>query len=84
MVLQWEAAYAKAYQIQVSVDAASWTSIYSTTMGQGLRETLTVDGVVAMYAVRHRAGDHYGYSLWEFEVYGTGGSPSRRPRPRRM
>src|SRR5207302_214136 len=29
--LNWEAAYAKAYQIQISNDAANWTTIYSTT-----------------------------------------------------
>src|SRR5712671_6801782 len=28
VVLQWEAAYAAAFQIQVSGDAATWTSIY--------------------------------------------------------
>src|SRR5258708_9578850 len=29
--LQWEAAFAKAYQIQVSADGANWTTAYSTT-----------------------------------------------------
>src|SRR5947209_5391721 len=31
--LNWEAAYAKSYQIQTSNDAATWTTIYSTTTG---------------------------------------------------
>ncbi|GHO42067.1 discoidin domain-containing protein [Ktedonospora formicarum] len=35
VVLQWEAAYATAYQIQVSNDASNWTTIYTTTTGTG-------------------------------------------------
>jgi hypothetical protein len=31
VVLQWEAAYGKAFQVQVSPDATNWTSIYSTS-----------------------------------------------------
>jgi hypothetical protein len=44
VVLKWEAAYGKSYQIQTSADAAAWTSIYSTTTGAGGTETLTVSG----------------------------------------
>src|SRR5205807_1773587 len=39
--LNWEAAYATAYQIQVSNDATNWTTIYSTTTGPGGQEDLT-------------------------------------------
>ena len=35
VVLNWEAAYAKAFQIQTSSDAATWTTIYSTATGTG-------------------------------------------------
>src|SRR5258705_127530 len=31
VALTWETAYATAFQIQVSADAASWTSVYATT-----------------------------------------------------
>src|SRR5258708_15669633 len=44
VVLNWEAAYASAFQIQVSADAANWTSIYSTTTGTGGIQTLSVSG----------------------------------------
>src|SRR5689334_5923386 len=44
VVLQWEAAYATAFQIQVSADAASWSTVYSTTTGTGGTQTLTVSG----------------------------------------
>jgi hypothetical protein len=71
--LNWEAAYGKSYQIQVSADATNWTTIYSTTTGAGGIQDLTgLSGTgryVRVYGtVRATA---YGYSLWEFEVYGT-------------
>nr|WP_259465200.1 discoidin domain-containing protein [Streptomyces sp. TLI_171] len=75
VVLQWETAAAKAYQIQVSADGANWTPVYATTTGAGGTETLTVSGsgrYVRMYGTARTTG--YGYSLWEFQVYGTSGA----------
>uniref|UniRef100_UPI003F555E0A discoidin domain-containing protein n=1 Tax=Peterkaempfera podocarpi TaxID=3232308 RepID=UPI003F555E0A len=74
VVLTWEAAYAKAYQIQLSTDGTTWTSAYSTTTGAGGTETLNVSGTaryVRLYGTARATG--YGYSLWEFQVYGTPG-----------
>jgi F5/8 type C domain len=71
IVLQWEAAYGKAFQIQVSPDASTWTSIFSTTTGTGGTQTLNVSGsgrYVRLYGTAR--GTQYGYSLWEFQVYG--------------
>jgi beta-glucanase (GH16 family) len=79
-VLQWDPAYATAYQLQVSDNGASWTTIYATTTGRGNREALTVNGTgryVRMYGTARSNG--YGYSLWEFQVYGTGGNPTAPP-----
>jgi len=79
VVLNWEAAYGKAFQIQVSADNSTWTNLYSTTTGAGGVQTLTVTGsgrYVRMYGTQR--GTPYGYSLWEFQVYGTisgGGTP---------
>jgi len=70
VVLRWETAYGKSYQIQVSNDATSWTSVYSTTTGLGGTETLNVTGsgrYIRMYGTQR--GTSYGYSLYEFEVY---------------
>ncbi|MDQ1540704.1 MAG: hypothetical protein QOH29_1430, partial [Actinomycetota bacterium] len=74
VTLQWEAAYATAFQIQTSADAAAWTTIYSTTTGSGGTQTLTVSGsgrYVRVYGTARATP--YGYSLWEFQVYGTAG-----------
>ncbi|WP_432839418.1 discoidin domain-containing protein [Dactylosporangium sp. CA-092794] len=82
VILQWDPAYAVSYQIQTSTDATNWTSIYSTTTGKGFRETLNVNGngrYVRMYGTQRSNG--YGYSLWEFKVYGTGGNPVQPPAP---
>ncbi|MBM9504209.1 galactose-binding domain-containing protein [Actinacidiphila acididurans] len=71
-VLSWEAAYGSAYKIQVSDDATHWTDAYSTTSGLGGNETVTVNKAaryVRMQGVT--PATQYGYSLWEFEIYGT-------------
>ena len=70
--LQWEAAYARAFQIQTSPDGNNWTSIYSTTNATGGNQSLTVNGsgrYVRMYGTARGTG--YGYSLYEFKVFGT-------------
>jgi F5/8 type C domain len=72
VVLNWEAAYATGFQIQVSNDAATWSSIYTTTTGTGGTQTLDVTGsgrYVRMNGTARATG--YGYSLWEFGVYGS-------------
>ncbi|NMO53226.1 family 16 glycosylhydrolase [Actinoplanes sp. TBRC 11911] len=80
VVLQWDPAYGKAYQIQVSNDNANWQPIFSTTTGDGLKDVINATGTgryVRMYGTAR--GGPYGYSLWEFSVYGTGGAPVNPP-----
>jgi hypothetical protein len=72
VVLRWEAAYATAYRVEVSPNGSTWTGIYSTTNATGGTQTLEVTGTgryVRMYGTTRHTG--YGYSLWEFEVYGS-------------
>ena len=73
VTLNWETAYATAFQIQVSADGTNWTTIYSTTTGTGGVQNLTVTGTgryIRMYGTARAT--QYGYSLWEFQVYGAG------------
>ncbi|MFB9834977.1 discoidin domain-containing protein [Actinoallomurus acaciae] len=80
VVLNWEAAYATAYQIQVSADGSNWSTVYSTTTGAGGTQTLTVSGTgryVRMYGTARQT--QYGYSLWEFQVYGSTGGTTPPP-----
>ncbi|MEU2659366.1 glycosyl hydrolase family 8 [Streptomyces sp. NPDC007325] len=70
--LDWEAAYAKTYRIQTSADGTTWTDIHTTTTGDGAVDDLAVSGsgrYVRMYGTGR--GTPYGYSLWEFQVYGS-------------
>ena len=72
VTLNWETAYGKAFQIQVSSDGSTWTTIYSTTAGTGGIQPLNVSGTgqyIRMYGTAR--GTQYGYSLWEFQVYST-------------
>ncbi|MFE9188390.1 discoidin domain-containing protein [Micromonospora sp. NPDC007208] len=79
--LLWEGAYGRAFQLQTSDNGSTWTTIYSTTTATGGTQNLTVSGAgryVRMYGTARGTG--YGYSLWEFQVYGeTGGGTGEPP-----
>jgi len=82
VVLNWEAASGKAYQLQVSDDAQTWANIYSTTTGPGGVEKITPTSTLAgrylrLYGTARNTG--YGYSLWELEVYGTAAAGGTAP-----
>jgi beta-glucosidase len=80
VTLNWEAAYGTAFQLQTSGDGANWTTVYSTTTGAGGVQTLAVSGsgrYVRLYGTARATG--YGYSLWEFQVFGTTGSTPPPP-----
>jgi hypothetical protein len=72
VTLNWETAYAKAFQIQVSNDASTWTTLYSTTTGTGGVQALTITGsgrYLRMYGTARAT--QWGYSLWELQIHGT-------------
>jgi beta-glucanase (GH16 family) len=70
--LNWETAYAKAYQIQTSTNGTTWTTVASTTTGDGGADTFTVSATaryVRVYGTQRAT--QYGYSLYEFQVIGS-------------
>ncbi|WP_235775419.1 MULTISPECIES: discoidin domain-containing protein [Paenibacillus] len=71
--LNWEAAYASEYKIQVSRDAVNWTDVYSTTSGDGGIDDITFTPTnaqfVRIYGI-HRATS-WGYSLYDVDVIGV-------------
>jgi hypothetical protein len=73
--LNWEAAYGRAFQIQLSDNGSSWTTVHSTTTGTGGSQSIDVTGsgrYVRMNGTARATG--YGYSLWELQVFSTGGT----------
>jgi hypothetical protein len=69
--LQWEAAYGKAYRIQVSTDGQTWRTVYETSQGSGRLEEARFTPVDARYVRFYgiSRGTPFGYSLWEFRVF---------------
>lgn len=71
VVLEWEAAYAKAYTIQISADGANWQTVYTTANGDGGKDEITFAAVDARY-IKMNGTDRatpYGYSLYEFQAF---------------
>ncbi|GAA2335671.1 discoidin domain-containing protein [Dactylosporangium salmoneum] len=70
--LNWETAYARAYQVQTSADNTNWTTVYSTTTGDGGIDDVAVSGTGRYVRINGtQRGTQWGYSLWEYEVYGS-------------
>ena len=71
IMLSWEGAYGKSYEIEGSIDGEEWISLFSTTEGAGGGEEILFDVTEARYIrlVGSERGTLYSYSLWSFEVY---------------
>nr|WP_245380236.1 discoidin domain-containing protein [Kibdelosporangium banguiense] len=71
--LQWEAAYGRAYRIEVSANGSSWSTVNTQTASDGgvddISFTATTARYVRMYGTARATA--WGYSLFEFDVYGT-------------
>ena len=71
VVLDWEAACAQSYTIQVSLDGTTWTDVYATTNGKGGTEDLKFAPTSVRW-VRFfgtKRATPFGYSLWEMRVF---------------
>ncbi len=94
VIIYWERAYAKEYELQVSDDAMHWRTIASVKEGKGEREPVRIPKTVAQYLKLtglKRSNPDWGISVWEMEVYGPDNLnpgdlpveqvfPGRRPR----
>jgi endonuclease/exonuclease/phosphatase family metal-dependent hydrolase len=92
VVINWEAAYATAYDLQVSSDGVAWTTFFSGTNSfpvnsAGTSTATTPAGVNAVgryvrVVGKNRAivwGGQWGYSAWEIQVFGD--PPAAPPAP---
>ncbi len=77
--ITWEAAYASAYQVQISANATSWTTLKSVTGNTSLVNDQTgLSGSGRYVRINGTArGTAWGYSIFELEVYGTAVSALR-------
>jgi hypothetical protein len=70
VTINWETAYATAFQLQTSNDGTNWTTVYNTTSGAGGNQTYNVNGTgryLRMYGTARAS--QYGYSVWELGVH---------------
>ena len=73
IVLNWEGSGGKEYKVQISDNGEEWTDVSHVTDGKGGIVELSFDEeTIARYVKMQgiEPGGQYGYSLWEFEVYG--------------
>ncbi len=78
VVLRWEGSYGRGYKLQVSSDTLTWSDVYNTTAGDGGVDDVRLSAPASGRYVRMlgtQRATMYGYSLWEFEVYGGTGAP---------
>lgn len=73
VVLSWETAFATAFELQVSDDAQTWTTIYSTSSGTGGQQRLWGLAGTGRYVrmLGQARATQWGYSLWSVQVYGS-------------
>lgn len=71
VVLKWEAAHAKEYELQISNDSKSWTTIYKKNDSHGGTEKIDFNPVKARFVRLNciSRATMFGYSLFELEVY---------------
>ena len=71
VALHWEVALGQDFKIQVSDDASVWTNVATITGNVSYDDYIPLKAsgrYVRMYGTQR--GTTYGYSLYEFEVYG--------------
>lgn len=70
--INWETAFASKYQIQVSTDGETWTTVKEEAGTKG-DVTSTFEAVKARYVRMQgiKRATQYGYCIFEFEVYGA-------------
>ena len=71
VVIQWEAAYAKAFSVQVSTDGQTWTNVYQTDEGKGGVSEIKFSPVEARHVRLYctKRGTQWGNAVYEMQVF---------------
>jgi beta-glucosidase len=70
ILLYWETAYAKEYEVQISNNGNDWNTIAHITNGNGGTEKLSIQAsarYIRIYGIQRATP--YGYSLYEIEIF---------------
>ena len=73
VLLDWEYAYGKSYEIQTSFDTEIWTTVFEERNGNGGIDSVDFNKPVPGRYIRmlgRERGTNYGFSLWRFEIRG--------------
>jgi len=79
VVLKWGSAYGKDFIIQVSDDAVNWNNLVNISGNTSVTNNLPVTGTARYVRMYGTASAGSGYSLQEFEIYGTQSSNQCAP-----
>jgi enediyne biosynthesis protein E4 len=76
IIIKWENAYAREYEIQTSTNNENWETIYSELKGNGATDILLFNPDTAKYVQINlqKRGTSYGFSFYEFEIYRSDGT----------
>ncbi len=71
VVINWEAAFAKAFTIQVSPDGQTWTEVYKNDAGQGGINAIPITPVTARWVrmLGTKRATEWGYAIRELQVF---------------
>ncbi|QUQ62998.1 galactose-binding domain-containing protein [Kutzneria sp. CA-103260] len=83
VVINWEAAYAKQYRIEVSDDGTNFTTVTAVDSGDGKTDDLTGLSGHGRYVrfVGLARATSYGYSFYEMQVFGVADSAGDTQAP---
>jgi len=71
LVIKWETASAKAFQVQTSTDGTTWNTVYNTTSGPGGTQTIAFTSTTARYVkvLMTQRNTQWAYSIYDIEIY---------------
>lgn len=68
----WQNSYAKDYHVQTSIDGINWLTIHTAIDNPGGIDEVTLEGAGRYLRMQGlRRATRYGYSMFNFEVYGA-------------
>ncbi|MBN1384591.1 MAG: discoidin domain-containing protein, partial [Elusimicrobia bacterium] len=70
ITIQWETAYGKEYEIQISNNAQNWKTVFKENNGDGYKDKIFTGEQRARYIRLYgiKRGTEWGYSIYEFKI----------------